>query len=110
LGVLITKHDGRKNVCKAMKVAIEKRFRDRVFATTIVSAAKIQEAETLKKTVFQVDRQSTGARDFMELGREVLARLKLEPVKTQGENEDIEVESNDSMEQDILELPHGQAN
>jgi chromosome partitioning protein len=110
LGVLITKHDGRKNVCKAMKVAIEKRFRDRVFATTIVSAAKIQEAETLKKTVFQVDRQSTGARDFMELGREVLARLKLEPVKTQGDNEDIEVESNDSIEQDILELPHGQAN
>src|SRR5215831_12476742 len=79
LGVLITKHDGRKNVCKAMKLAIEKRFRDRVFATTIVSAAKIQEAETTKKTVFQLDRQSTGARDFMDLGREVLARLKLQP-------------------------------
>ena len=88
LGVLITKHDGRKNVCKAMKTAIEKRFREKVFATTIVSAAKIQEAETLKKTVFQVDRQSTGARDFMELGREVLTRLKLEPVKLSEESEE----------------------
>src|SRR5262245_18229034 len=93
LGVLITKHDGRKNVCKAMKVAIEKRFREKVFATTIVSAAKIQEAETLKKTVFQVDRQSTGARDFMELGREVLTRLRLEPVQVQDtENEVQETE------------------
>src|SRR4030095_6520536 len=77
LGVLITKHDGRKNVCKAMKAAIERRFRDKVFTTTVVSAAKIQEAETVKKTVFQLDRQSTGARDFMELGREVLDRLGL---------------------------------
>jgi len=77
LGVLITKHDGRKNVCKAMKAAIERRFRDKVFKTSIVSAAKIQEAETTKKTVFQLDRQSTGARDFMELGREVLSRLGL---------------------------------
>jgi chromosome partitioning protein len=81
LGVLITKHDGRKNVCKAMKSAIERRFGYKVFATSIASAAKIQEAETKKKTVFQLDRQSTGARDFMELGREVLARLRLQPIK-----------------------------
>ncbi len=80
LGVLITKHDGRKNVCKAMKAAIERRFRDKVFKTSIVSAAKIQEAETTKKTVFQLDRQSTGARDFMELGREVLNRLGLKAI------------------------------
>jgi len=84
LGVLITKHDGRKNVCKAMKSAIERRFGNKVFATSIASAAKIQEAETKKKTVFQLDRQSTGARDFMELGREVLARLQLQPIKVPG--------------------------
>jgi chromosome partitioning protein len=84
LGVLITKHDGRKNVCKAMKSAIERRFGNKVFATSISSAAKIQEAETKKKTVFQLDRQSTGARDFMELGREVLARLQLQPIKVPG--------------------------
>jgi chromosome partitioning protein len=84
LGVLITKHDGRKNVCKAMKSAIERRFGNKVFATSIASAAKIQEAETKKKTVFQLDRQSTGARDFMELGREVLARLQLQLIKVPG--------------------------
>jgi chromosome partitioning protein len=81
LGVLITKHDGRKNVCKAMKMAIERRFQDKVFQVTIASAVKIQEAETTKKSVFQLDRQSTGSRDFMELGREILTRLQLQPAE-----------------------------
>lgn len=79
LGVLITRHDGRKNVCKAMKAAIERRFADKVFHTSITSSARIQEAEANKRTIFQHDRQSNGARDFMELGREVLARLRLQP-------------------------------
>lgn len=79
LGVLITRHDGRKNVCKAMKAAIERRFGEQVFHTAITSSAKIQEAEASKRTIFQHDRQSNGARDFMALGREVLARLQLQP-------------------------------
>ena len=109
LGVLITKHDGRKNVCKAMKLAIERRFRDRVFTTTIVSAAKIQEAETLKKTVFQVDRQSTGARDFMELGREVLSRLKLAPVSIIDEVDNSGPQVESKSETESGEAEHGQA-
>ena len=107
LGVLITKHDGRKNVCKAMKSAIERRFRDRVFTTAIVSAAKIQEAETTKKTVFQLDRQSTGARDFMELGREVLSRLKLQPLGTRSEGD--EGQSTKVVEEEADEEAHGEA-
>jgi len=107
LGVLITKHDGRKNVCKAMKSAIERRFRDRVFTTAIVSAAKIQEAETTKKTVFQLDRQSTGARDFMELGREVLSRLKLQPLGTRSEGD--EGQSIKVVEEEADEEAHGEA-
>jgi chromosome partitioning protein len=109
LGVLITKHDGRKNVCKAMKAAIEKRFRERVFATTIVSAAKIQEAETLKKTVFQVDRQSTGARDFMELGREVLGRLRLEPMRERGKESEEHGEHPLEASEVVSEATHGAA-
>jgi len=109
LGVLITKHDGRKNVCKAMKAAIEKRFRERAFATTIVSAAKIQEAETLKKTVFQVDRQSTGARDFMELGREVLGRLRLEPMRVGNESEEQDAPTTIEAGEEVGEATHGPA-
>ncbi len=89
LGVLITKHDGRKNVCKAMKTAIEKRFGELVFKTAIASAARIQEAEITKKTIFQLDRQSTGARDYMQFGREVLSRLSLKPLKDVPESVDL---------------------
>jgi chromosome partitioning protein len=85
LGVLITRHDGRRNVCKAMKAAIERRFGEKVFPSTIASATKIQEAETTKKTIFQFDRQSTGARDFMDLAREVLTRLHLQPTASPDE-------------------------
>jgi chromosome partitioning protein len=106
LGVLITKHDGRKNVCKAMRAAIERRFRDKVFATAVASAAKIQEAETMKKSVFQQDRQSTGARDFMELGREVLSRLRLQPVAPE---ENDEVRTRATIEEVGSEGAHGEA-
>lgn len=94
LGVLITKHDGRKNVCKAMKSAIERKFSDLVFQTPISAAAKIQEAESRKKTIFQLDRQSTAARDFMALGKEVLKRLGLTPRK-----EDTGVEEGELVEE-----------
>ena len=85
LGVLITRHDGRKNVCKAMKAAIERRFESKVFQTAIISSAKIQEAEANKRSIFQHDRQSNGTRDFMGLGREVLVRLQLQPSVSRGE-------------------------
>jgi len=106
LGVLITKHDGRKNVCKAMRAAIERRFRDKVFETAVASAAKIQEAETMKKSVFQQDRQSTGARDFMELGREVLSRLRLQPVAPE---EDDEIRTRAAIEEVGSEGANGEA-
>lgn len=94
LGVLVTKHDGRRNVCKAMRAAIGRRFGEAVFEATIVHSTRIQEAEAKKKTIFQHDRQSTGARDFMELGREVLDRLGLAPRsgRIKGEPEIPEIE------------------
>ncbi len=77
LGVLCTRHDGRKNLCKAMRSVIENRFGEKVFNTSISASVKIQEAEAAKKTIFSHDRQGTVAREFMELGREVLARFKM---------------------------------
>jgi chromosome partitioning protein len=107
LGVLITRHDGRRNVCKAMKAAIERRFGEKVFRTTIASATKIQEAETTKKTIFQLDRQSTGARDFMDLAREVLARLHLQPTSSPDEELD-DKERTAAVEATLAETTHGQ--
>src|SRR5215510_4413755 len=77
LGFLINRYDGRKKLHQAMCDVIRRRFGEKVFATTVAPSVKIEETSTIKKTIFQHDRKSTGARDFMELGREVLSRLGL---------------------------------
>jgi chromosome partitioning protein len=81
LGFLINRHDGRKKLHNAMSDVIRRRFGAKVFRTTVTPSVKIEETSTIKKTIFQHDRKSTGARDFMELGREVLVRLGLEQTK-----------------------------
>ena len=81
LGFLVNRFDGRKKIHQAMSDVIRRRFADKVFATTVTPSVKIEETPTIKKTIFQHDRKSTGARDFMELGREVLSRLGLIPLK-----------------------------
>lgn len=85
LGVLINRHDGRKKIHQAMYDAIRRRFGERVFRTSISPSVKIEETATMKRSIFQHDRKSTGARDFMELGREVLTRLGLTPTIKQNE-------------------------
>ena len=90
LGVLINRHDGRKKIHQAMYDAILRRFGEQVFRTSISPSVKIEETATMKRSIFQHDRKSTGARDFMELGREVLTRLGLTPVIEQ-EAEAVEV-------------------
>jgi chromosome partitioning protein len=88
LGFLINRYDGRKKLHQAMSDVIRRRFVEKVFQTTVTPSVKVEETATIKKTIFQHDRKSTGARDFMELGREVLARLGLVPqevVKDEGD-------------------------
>jgi len=79
LGFLINRYDGRKKIHQAMCDVIRRRFGTKVFRTNVTPSVKVEETSTIKKTIFQHDRKSTGARDFMELGREVLTRLGLEP-------------------------------
>ena len=71
LGFLINRFDGRKKLHQAMSDVIRRRFGAKVFHTTVTPSVKIEETSTIKRTIFQHDRKSTGARDFMELGREV---------------------------------------
>jgi chromosome partitioning protein len=87
LGVLITRHDGRKNVCRAMRDALARRFDRLLFEAAIPTAAKLQEAEAKKKSIFQMDRQCPPARAFMALGREVLSRLSLPVPASESEDE-----------------------
>lgn len=75
LGILINQFDGRKTIHKEMFAAVSERFGDLVLQPTIKLTAKIEEAPAVKKSIFQHDRKSPSAADFMDLGREVLRRI-----------------------------------
>ena len=80
LGVLLNMHDGRKKIHRAMLGSIKQKFGPKAFDSTISPSVKLEETSAEGKSIFQHDRKSTGARDFMALGREVLSRLGLEPL------------------------------
>lgn len=79
-GVLLNMHDGRKKMHRAMRASIQQKFGPKAFQATISPSVKLKETSAEGKPIFRHDRKSTGARDFMALGREVLSRLGLEPL------------------------------
>ncbi len=87
LGVVVTKHDRRQNVCKAVFSTITDKFGEDVFKTTITSSTAARKAEFGGVSVLQFDRKSTASRDYMELARELLARLNMKPPRQGGELE-----------------------
>ena len=85
LGVLLNMHDGRKKIHRAMLGSIRQKFGAQAFDTTISPSVKLEETSAAGQSIFRHDRKSTGARDFMALGREVLSRLDLEPLIQEAE-------------------------
>jgi len=78
--------------------AVSTRFGDLVLKPTIKLTAKIEEAPAVKKTIFQHDRKSPSAADFMDLAHEVLRRLGLESVAIEDEVEVRGVEADDELQ------------
>jgi len=81
LGVVVTKHDRRQNVCKAVFSTITDKFGEDVFKTTITSSTSARKAEFGGVSVIQFDRKSTASKDYMDLARELLGRLGLKPLR-----------------------------
>lgn len=104
LGFLVNRYDGRKKIHQAMSDVIRRRFGVKVFRINVTPSVKIEETSTIKKTIFQHDRKSTGARDFMELGREVLTRLELEPAVSTIEEVEATSDLDRSMETPDVEV------
>ena len=85
LGVLVTKHDRRQNVCRAVFSSIQNRFGKEVFTTTITASTAARKAEFQGESVIQHDRKSTAAKDYLELSKEILGRLNMTPRKQTGD-------------------------
>jgi chromosome partitioning protein len=76
LGVLLTKHDARKNVCQAVLTMVKDRFKDDCLSTTISMSTTAQKAELKRDTVIQYDRKCSASRDYLALAEEIVGRLK----------------------------------
>jgi len=74
LGVLLTRVDSRTNISKDFESQLKEIFKNKVFETLIHQNVKIVEAQVEKKTIIEYDKQSKGAKEYLQLAKEVVAR------------------------------------
>lgn len=72
LGVLITRYDGRKNICKDVAQKVEEHFQSKVFKTYIRDNVKLAEAPSYGKAVIFFAPGSSGSKDYMDLAQEII--------------------------------------
>ncbi len=79
LGVLPTLFDPRTRMSKEILAQIKDYFKDKVFETIIRMNIKLAEAQMHKKSIFEYNRYSSGARNYATLCEEVIARTQKQP-------------------------------
>jgi len=75
LGVAMTMYDGRNKLNRNVRQEIRNCFPDHHFETLIPRNVRVSEAPSHGQSVIDYDVKSTGAQAYLELAREVLARL-----------------------------------
>lgn len=75
LGYVINEYDARTNASKDMESQVRHFYRDKVFNTVIRRNTNLQQSQTLKKPVYQLDANCNGAIDFSRLAGEVINKI-----------------------------------
>jgi len=83
-GVIPTMYDARKVLNRDVVETIRKYFGEKVFNTLIRDTVALAEAPAQRKDIFAYSRHSNGAKDYVNLCKEILSRTE--------EVEDIEIE------------------
>lgn len=73
-GVLVTMFDVRLRLANQVAGELRKYFGDRVFQTVVQRNVRLSEAPSFGKPVLLYDATSVGARNYIALAREVIAR------------------------------------
>jgi len=73
-GVLLTMYDSRTNLSDQVAAEVRRFFGDRVYDTVIPRSVRLAEAPSHGKPITTYDPDSRGARAYMDLAREVMAR------------------------------------
>ncbi len=71
-GIVITQFDRRKTLNKSVAELINESFCDKVFKTVIRDNVALAEAPINGLNIFEYNKNSNGAKDYMELAKEVL--------------------------------------
>lgn len=79
-GVIATMYDKRKVLNRNVAESIQKYFGDKVFKTYIRDNVALAEAPTERKDIFDYNRRSNGAQDYLNLCEEIVARTEAELV------------------------------
>lgn len=83
-GVLVTMFDVRLRLANQVAGELRKYFGDRVFQTVVQRNVRLSEAPSFGKPVLLYDATSTGARNYIALAREVIARSSVLTEVTNG--------------------------
>ena len=73
-GILLTMFDKRTNLSFQVAEEAEKHFKDLVFTTRIPRSVRLSEAPSFGEPIFTYDAMSVGAKCYMALAKEVVAR------------------------------------
>jgi chromosome partitioning protein len=72
LGLVLTMYDRRTLISRDVEAKVRDEFGDQVFSTVIPTNVRLAEAPSHHKSIFEYDSESTGARAYRELAKEVL--------------------------------------
>ena len=83
LGILPTLFDTRTRMSRDILSQIRRHFKEKVFPTPIRMNIKLAEAQIHKKSIFEYDATSNGAKDYMALTERVIALTQHQEVKSE---------------------------
>ncbi len=74
LGIVLTLYDRRLNLSQQVAKEVRRYFQEQVFNTIIHRSVKLSEAPSFGKSIFHYDIKSRGAKNYLNLAKEVMIR------------------------------------
>ena len=80
LGIIITNYDSRKVLHRDVMELAKERYGEAIFQTTIRGNVALAECQSMGQHIFAYDETCNGAKDYMNLTKEVVRRLNTDVV------------------------------
>ncbi len=74
-GILVTMYNGRLLLSMQVINELKKHYQDKLFETKISRNVKLSEAPSFGKPVYYHDKNSKGAKEYLEVAKEIVSRI-----------------------------------